>query len=335
MEREAAKTTPAPPVAEGTVLTCGVAMTTFNGARYVEEQLLSIAGQTRRAIQVVVSDDCSTDDTRQIVRRVGPETAPDFVLLDATERLGPVRNFERALRAMDTDIAFLCDQDDVWNTAKVSAVMSRFEADPDVGGVFTEGTIVSDDPALDDRSLWALAGFSPREQDRWAADPLGVLLRRNVVTGATLALRTSLLSRFLPLPGDGWHDLSLAVLLVAISKVEALPVPLIGYRIHESNTAGLPSGTRRSRVVDRATQLQNLDHQADHWTDLRDRLAKLGTDTAVLARVEAKIEHLRTRRGLPASRHARVRPVVREALSGGYRSYANGHWSVVRDVIGP
>lgn len=316
-------------------LTCGVAMATYNGSRHVEAQLASIAGQTRRPDQVVVSDDRSTDDTREIVRRLGPDTASVFVILEENERLGPVRNFERALRRIDADVTFLCDQDDIWKPDKVSTVMSRFEIHPDLGGVFTDGTILSGDRALRDRSVWTLAGFSPREQRRWAHDPLGVLLRRNVVTGATLAVRTSLLSSVLPLPGEGWHDLSLGVLLVAVSRLEALPLPLIEYRVHESNTAGLPTGTRRSRVMERATHHDNLDAQARHWVALGDRVSTLGADAAAVARVQAKINHLRARRALPAPRLARVRPVLGEAFGGGYRSYAKSWWSIVRDVVGP
>lgn len=318
------------------LLTSAVAMATYNGAHHVETQLRSLAGQTRRLDQLVVFDDASIDGTVGIVRGLAPTVASDVVIAVEAERLGPVGNFERALQRVTADVVFLCDQDDVWDPVKVETLMARFEADKRAGGAFSDGTLLSRDPKLDGKSLWEVAGFSGMEQRLWAGDPMRVLLRRNVVTGAALAVRTRLLSSFLPLPKGGWHDLSLAVLVAATgARLEAVPDRLIHYRIHESNAVGLPVGCTISRVLDRETHLSNLDAQTAHWEGLRSRLVDLGCDPFVLARIDGKLYHLRSRRALPTARRARVVPVVRAALRGAYRRYANDPWSVVRDIAGP
>lgn len=316
-------------------LRSAVVMATYNGGLYVEEQLRSIAGQTRSPDCLVIADDGSTDGTLAIVRRMVPQMPCPVSIIEGGQRLGPIGNFERALTDVDADIVFLSDQDDVWEPEKIATVMHRFQDDPQVGGIFTNGTILSGDPELRKRSLWDSVGFTARLQRRWQGDPLGVLLRRNVVTGASVAFRADLLPVLLPFPKSGWHDLSIAVLIASVSRFEPCPEPLITYRLHGANAAGVPTGSRRSRVVDRDGHLANLTRQQRHWGDLRDRLVAYGAPERTLVRIDAKLLHLARRAALPDRRLSRVRPAVRELLRGGYDTYAAGSWSLVRDVVGP
>lgn len=316
-------------------LTSTVVIATYNGASYVDEQLRSIAGQTRPPDHVVVSDDGSTDSTLAIVRRMAGEMPCRMSILECGRRVGAVGNFERALGWVDTDVVFLSDQDDVWVPEKVAVLMDRFERVPSVGAIFTNGSIISDDPELRGRTLWDSVGFSPRMRNQWASDPLGVLLRVNVVTGASLAFRSELLPLLLPFPTGGWHDLSIAVVLASLSSLEACPQPLIAYRVHGSNAAGVPSGSRRSRVVDRQEHRARLSRQERHWTELKDRLLARGAAPTTVGRIDAKLAHLARRRTMPDRRFRRLVPALRELTCGGYGTYAAGNWSLVRDVVGP
>lgn len=316
-------------------LTCTVVMATYNGTRYVEEQLRSIAGQTRPPDHVVVADDGSTDGTRDVLRSVAGDMPCRMSIVEEGPRLGPIGNFERALGLVDTDVVFLSDQDDVWVPEKVAVLMDRFEQAPSVGGIFTNGSIVSDDPALRQRTLWDSVGFSPRMRRQWDSDPLGVLLRVNVVTGASVAFRAELLPVLLPFPTGGWHDLSIAVLIASVSTLEASPQPLIAYRLHGGNAAGVPTGSRRSRVVDRTNHLARLVKQEAYWAELKDRLLAHGASETICARIDAKRAHLARRRTMPDRRAQRLVPALGELTRGGYGTYAAGNWSLVRDVVGP
>ncbi len=317
------------------VLTCAVAMATFNGARYLEEQLTSIGRQTRVPDEIIVADDGSTDDTLAIVRRMATTLPCQVTIIDEGRRLGPAGNFERALGRITSDVVFLSDQDDVWQPEKVATVMDRFERAPSVGGIFTNGSILSEDPKLRSASLWDTVGFTPRERRLWAQDPLRVLIRKNVVTGASVALRADKLPMLLPFPRGGWHDLSIAVLLASVSSLEPCPQSLFAYRLHQSNAAGLATGSRRSRAVNRMAHMANLDAQRTHWAELRAVMLAHGASAEALARVDAKIEHVGRRRTMPDGRLGRLRPAVRELATGGYGTYAAGRWSFVRDVVGP
>src|SRR3954470_17842517 len=91
-----------------------VAMCTYNGARFLGEQLASVAAQTRPPDELVVCDDRSTDETASLVRDFAA-AAPFRVRLHVNERnLGSTRNFERAVSLCEGDLIALSDQDDEW-----------------------------------------------------------------------------------------------------------------------------------------------------------------------------------------------------------------------------
>ena len=103
-----------------------VAMTTFNGGLYLQEQLDSIRRQSLLPEELIVCDDGSSDETLDIVRRFATE-APFKVIVDAHgERLGYNRNFVRAIGHCTGEIVALCDQDDVWESGKLAATVAVF-----------------------------------------------------------------------------------------------------------------------------------------------------------------------------------------------------------------
>ena len=118
-----------------------VALATYNGERYLGEQLESILRQTRLPDELVIFDDASTDSTPAIVQEFA-KAAPFPVRFQINaERLGSTRNFEAAIRACSGDIIFLCDQDDVWYPDKIARMEERFIKDPEAGAVFTDADL--------------------------------------------------------------------------------------------------------------------------------------------------------------------------------------------------
>src|SRR5919109_4233023 len=117
-----------------------IALGTFNGARYLEEQLNSIVAQTRRADEIVICDDASTDSTAEIAARYATR------LIRNPQRLGTSRNFSQAISACTGDVIFLCDQDDVWSPKKIEVMSAAFESSA-VACLFT-------DAQLNGGSLW-------------------------------------------------------------------------------------------------------------------------------------------------------------------------------------
>src|SRR5688500_1591108 len=125
-------------------LSLSIALASYNGERYIVEQLNSIALQTRLPDELIVSDDSSADATSAIVLDFAKRVPFAVRFQINNERLGSTRNFERAIRACNGDVIFLCDQDDVWYPEKIACIEERFINKHEVGAVFTDEDVVDE-----------------------------------------------------------------------------------------------------------------------------------------------------------------------------------------------
>ena len=115
-------------MSESSPLKISIAMATYNGAAYLQEQLDSFLAQTRLPDEVVITDDCSTDETLEIIKGF-EESAPFNVHWEQNEHnLGYTGNFNKALIKTTGDLVFLSDQDDVWFRDKLEQV-ERYAAE--------------------------------------------------------------------------------------------------------------------------------------------------------------------------------------------------------------
>src|SRR5262245_17891451 len=207
-----------------------VALCTCNGAAYLPDQLASIAAQTRVPDELVVRDDASDDDTAAVVQAFAARVAFPVRFERNAVRLGSVRNFDGAIAACTGDLIALCDQDDVWRPDKLKAIERRFHESPDVGLVFSDAELV--DAALQPigARLWERVGFDSRRQRFWRTrGALTTLVPGRIVTGATLAFRSTFRALVLPTPEgiapmihDGWIALAIA----AVADVDLIAEPL-------------------------------------------------------------------------------------------------------------
>lgn len=313
-------------------MTLSVAMATWNGQRFIRSQLLSIANQSRRPDELVVSDDASTDLTTSIAEQVCRENDLPLVLIRNRFRRGVVPNFEKAIAATTQDIIVLSDQDDVWHPDKLAVLEATFARDDRVGGVFSDGLLLA---APDDMNvtLWSSFGFTRKEQVQARENGmLEVLLRRNVVTGATLAFRASSRGVLLPLGPFGLHDAWIALLLAACSQLEPLPLPLVSYRIHSQNAEGLGVRSPKRAVNQRSSGLQRAE--AAQLEALIDRVStQCPNHTDQLQLLYEKLRHVEFRCELPANPIRRATAIV--GSLGRYRRFSSGWRSPLLDLIAP
>ena len=199
-----------------------VALAAYNGEAYIEEQLTSILQNLREGDEVVVSDDGSTDRTREIVRNLAKEDGR-VKLIDGP-CCGLIKNFENALAACDGDILFLSDQDDVWHKDKVEAVLACFEE--------TGATLVLHDAQMTDNEQHVLTpSFFAFRGSR-----AGYMknLWKNSYIGCCMAFKKELLSIALPFDDRiPMHDQWLGLLAEKRGTVAFLPKVLLDYRRHE------------------------------------------------------------------------------------------------------
>ncbi len=104
-----------------------VVMTTYNGKKHIYEQLCSLANQTRKPDQLLIFDDCSTDDTVSIVKRfIEMKNLCNWKIIENESNLGWRKNFMFGLLKAEGDYIFPCDQDDIWSEDKIEKMTDIF-----------------------------------------------------------------------------------------------------------------------------------------------------------------------------------------------------------------
>ncbi|TFD86284.1 glycosyltransferase family 2 protein [Cryobacterium serini] len=326
--------------------TLSVALCTYNGAAHVAQQLGTILEQTLAPDEIIVSDDGSSDDTVQIIETTfaaWQEAHPGArialrVVRNATP-LGVTANFEQALKLCIGDLLALSDQDDLWHSGRLARMTAEFSSRPTLQLLHTDARLVDATGKPLGTTLLKTLGVSPADQQAvHIGRAIHLLLRRNIVTGATMMLRRELLQVARPFPAAWVHDEWLAVVAAATGVVDLINEPLIDYRQHGSqqigasslDTAGklarlrAPGGERNASLLARSLV---LNERAPH---LRPSVA-----APILAAIAGKVAHEQMRSALPVQRVRRIGPIVRESRRGRYASYGLGLQDVLRDLVQP
>ena len=315
-----------------------VALCTYNGAAYLDEQLRSIAEQNCLPDELVVCDDASSDATGQIVADFSAR-APFPVRFHRNDRnLGSRANFEQAIRLCRGQIIALADQDDVWLPQKLRRLREVLENDPTAGLVFSDAILVDSQRRSLGCRLWQAIRFTRSEQRRWAArQATDVLLRHNVVTGATLAFRAEYRDLVLPVP-EGWvHDGWIALLIAAVARPAWIAEPLVEYRQHASQQIGECPRTLYEQYQ-RGKRRGSIDFHviSDNYLAARDRLAAFRPrlhSEGILEALGRKAEHFRAKAAMRDSGGRRLGLVVREFVQGRYARYSSGWRSLAQDLF--
>ena len=226
-----------------------VCMATYEGSRWVTEQLTSILAELGPRDEVVVVDDASRDDTLETVRALAD---PRIRVLAQPRNRGYVRSFESALLASRGDYVLLADQDDVWVPGRVQAMCDAL-ADHDV----VASNLVTLGGPDRIRGPYGQADWRLRSGDSGhrVRNVLGILAGNRPYYGCAMGVRREVLERALPFPGylTESHDLWLALYGNLRARLLHLDAPTVRRRFHADNTS--PSrprgvvGALRSRVL--------------------------------------------------------------------------------------
>jgi cellulose synthase/poly-beta-1,6-N-acetylglucosamine synthase-like glycosyltransferase len=325
-------------------LRVSVALGTHNGANYLREQLESILAQTHPVDEIVLSDDASHDGTVELAERIIDEhratdaATPTLAVLRNAVALGVTRNFEQALTAASGDLIALCDQDDVWHPDRIERGLAAIARRPRTELVAAEARLVDEVGRPIGRSLFETLGVDDELRRRLeSGGAFNELLKRNVVTGATMMVTRALVERASPFPASWVHDEWLAIVASVGGGLALVAEPVIDYRQHGGNQIGVtrlgPGGKLGRLREPRSERNARLLARAD---DLAERLPAIAADDArVAASVRAKLAHEVMRQQLPAGRLRRLRPVWREWRTGAYGRYGLGAQDVLRDLVQP
>ncbi|MGI4849117.1 MAG: glycosyltransferase family 2 protein [Janthinobacterium lividum] len=321
---------------------CGIALCTYNGARFLAAQLDSIKRQTCPIAEMVIHDDGSSDGSWELLEQWAAQAPFPVHLQRHGRQLGAAKNFETALAALHTDLIFLCDQDDVWMPDKLQRLCDRFAAEQDLMLIHTNAILLDANGVAMKRTLFDALELQATEKNFINNGQAHTALRRrNLVTGATTAFRRRLLDHALPFPTHVLHDEWLGVVACMMGKLALLPEPTMFYRQHEGNLVGAP---RRYRFKSLKNFLWHI-RQPDSRAPLRRRfsyqqqvqaraLRAARGNRSLLVSIRQTHDFAGFRCSLPSQVWRRASMLYRHWRAGHYHQFTDTPWTdLLRDLI--
>jgi glycosyltransferase involved in cell wall biosynthesis len=207
-------------------ISTSVVMATYNGARFVLEQLASIVNQSIPPDEIIVSDDASGDHTPDLIRAFTRNSKVTIKIIENSERLGYSRNFISAINHASGDVIFLSDQDDIWRSDKIEVMLDAFEN--------SEFLLLTHDMSVIDNDVAKIvinSYFSGLTRNNLPLD--------SNVKGCSLAFKRQLISRFGWPTDQNWtYDKWICLMSSTFGWRGFVHETLVSYRLHDSNVSG-------------------------------------------------------------------------------------------------
>lgn len=200
-----------------------VCMATYNGEKYIKSQISSILKQLSPNDEIIISDDGSTDDTKNIIENFNDRRIKFY----KNPHKGIISNFENALRHAQNHLIFLSDQDDLWYDDKVVKIKNKFLSDNSLTMVYSNASII-DGSSKPTGELFF--NKIPQSNVFWKQ------FLKSSFLGCTMCFKNQMLNYILPIPHHiPMHDWWIGLLNIKYGKVGFINEPLIYYRRHGNN----------------------------------------------------------------------------------------------------
>ena len=238
-----------------------VAMCTYNGAEFIEEQLISILNQTVKIDEIIICDDCSTDDTLEILEKIIEQNNSVITIFRNEVNLRSNKNFEKALSLCTGDYIFFSDQDDIWKKNKVQKFIDKFNEDETIEALFSDGDLINKNSEVyPNSSLWRSVSFFDDLVTKKSNINYLIKYKSNMVTGATMCIKKVVVDKVLPIPDlqNYYHDEWIALIISSENKLAFLAEKLISYRIHEAQQTGDAILFSQKKIAKNYTLFSNI-----------------------------------------------------------------------------
>jgi glycosyltransferase involved in cell wall biosynthesis len=227
-----------------------IVLCTYHGERFLQEQIDSLLQQTWTNIEIIVSDDHSTDGTPQILRQY--ENDPRFHIYYQPVNIGAIKNFEFATALAKGDYIVFCDQDDIWLPGKIEKL---YQAIGDHWLVYSDSLLVDEKGQSLGKQLSGLRRMYSGKDTRG-------FVFSNVVWGHAMMISRQLLTHVLPIPQGIPHDIWFAYKAATLTGIVYVDEPLNLYRQH----AHTVTTTVATKAVTRTHKKRFRDFEEKlHW----------------------------------------------------------------------
>ena len=205
-----------------------IVMGTYNGSEFLKEQMATLLAQTYPEIEMVIIDDCSTDETFRILQDYAASDSR-IRLSRNSSNLGYNLNFEQAVKAARGDFIAIADQDDIWEVEKISEMMKAWH-NRDVIMLHSPSALFQTGGAIDWKSVYSRVPFQ--------GDDVRKFFLYNHISGHNMLFKKSLLQHALPFPGNMYYDWWLAAVACCSGGIGYVDKVLAYHRLHEKNASG-------------------------------------------------------------------------------------------------
>ncbi len=212
-----------------------IALCTYNGERFLEKQLASLAKQTRLPDEVIVCDDGSKDRTLEILETWKKNVSFNVQIFKNEKNLNCSKNFEKSLSLCSGDVVFLCDQDDVWLPEKIERMTHCLQENPTVGVVYCSAEIIDVSGERTGISRQVISQCDIARAYQYFISP--ITSKHLNPPGCCCAIRGSVLKQILPFHFQFPHDAYIYLTAAALAEMVTLSDVLVLYRYHENNVS--------------------------------------------------------------------------------------------------
>ena len=233
-----------------------IALCTYNGDKFLEEQLDSLVNQTYQNIEIIIIDDFSSDQTIEILK-VYSDKFPFIKLYQNEVNLGYIKNFEKAISLCIGDFIALADQDDIWKLDKIEFMLQHIGTNI---LLYHDSAFIDENGKSMDKKLSDIVNF-------YDGNSPDAFLFFNCVSSHALLFNKVLKNHLFPFPQSNLHDAWIAYVALNIGSISYLKNCLVSYRNHTTNSTDIlkrrttEKKTKIRNEMDWLTCCQNFTHQ--------------------------------------------------------------------------
>ena len=223
-----------------------VVLCTYNGERFLKDQLDSLVGQSYTPVEIIVVDDCSTDGSFGILSAYR-EKYPQIRLYQNHQNIGYVRNFERAIGLCQGEYIALCDQDDVWDLGKIRELLSQIKSN----------VLIYHDSQFIDAEGHGLNKKLSDVVNLYAGDKPEAFVFFNSISSHAVMFKRELIAHLLPFPPSGFHDAWIGYVACNLGDISFVNRCLVQYRQHQNSATDILKRKGQTAKPKRATRYEN------------------------------------------------------------------------------
>jgi glycosyltransferase involved in cell wall biosynthesis len=226
-----------------------ILLSTYNGTKFLAEQIDSIIRQTYKSWTLIIRDDSSTDATKDIIKNYLLNNNRIILIEDSFKNIGPCQSFAELIKHSTSDYIMFCDQDDIWLPGKIETMLNYAEMETIKTNI--PQLIVSNLKVIDENgkpisdSFWDLQSFSSNKSYLFKD-----IIAQNKFPGCSMLFNKPLKNICLDIPEKSlMHDWWICLAALAFGKLTRINIPLTLYRQHSSNVVGISKASFMKSLI--------------------------------------------------------------------------------------